>query len=105
MAIRKFSRRTRARTQSKPASNSTSAKPAARIAKTVVVAESDVQMIALRLQYLRAVIVMATAALWHQNADLDGEIGTALQRAVADPMLTEIDRLEALISKCPRTRY
>lgn len=52
--------------------------------------------ILLRLGRVRSVVVTAAAALSHQNADRDADIGSCLFFAAADPLTTAIEQLEKL---------
>jgi hypothetical protein len=48
------------------------------------------------LQQIQSAVVVAVAALRHQNCELDTDISTVLQRCVADRIQDQIERLEAL---------
>ena len=57
------------------------------------------------LQHLRLIqsaVVVAVAALRHQNCELDVDISNVLQRSVADRIQDQIERLEGLSE--PRAR-
>lgn len=56
----------------------------------------ELRFIALRLGQARAVAITALAALWHQNADRDGEIASTIQHSIAEPLEAEIERIEAI---------
>jgi hypothetical protein len=55
-----------------------------------------------QLQQIQSVVVVAVAALRHQNCELDADISRVLQRSVADRIQDQIDRLELL--NAPRGR-
>jgi hypothetical protein len=48
------------------------------------------------LQLVQSAVVVAVAALRHQNCELDVDISNVLQRSVADRIQDQIERLEAL---------
>ena len=48
------------------------------------------------LQLIQSAVVVAVAALRHQNCELDVDISNVLQRSVADRIQDQIERLEAL---------
>jgi len=48
------------------------------------------------LQQIQSAVVVAVAALRHQNCELDVDISNVLQRSVADRIQDQIDRLEVL---------
>lgn len=54
------------------------------------------------LHQIQSAVVVAVAALRHQNCELDVDISNVLQRSVADRIQDQIDQLE-LLSK-PRRR-
>jgi hypothetical protein len=54
------------------------------------------------LHQIQSAVVVAVAALRHQNCELDVDISNVLQRSVADRIQDQIERLE-LLSK-PRSR-
>ena len=54
------------------------------------------------LHQIQSAVVVAVAALRHQNCELDTDIANVLQRCVADRIQDQIERLEALTE--PRRR-
>lgn len=54
------------------------------------------------LEQIQSAVVVAVAALRHQNCELDVDISNVLQRSVADRIQDQIDKLEAL--NAPRVR-
>ena len=54
------------------------------------------------LELIQSAVVVAVAALRHQNCELDVDISNVLQRSVADRIQDQIERLEALSG--PRAR-
>jgi len=48
------------------------------------------------LQLIQSAVVVAVAALRHQNCELDVDISNVLQRSVADRIQDQIERLELL---------
>jgi hypothetical protein len=48
------------------------------------------------LHQIQSVVVVAVAALRHQNCELDIDISNVLQRCVADRIQDQIERLETL---------
>lgn len=48
------------------------------------------------LQLIQSSVVVAVAALRHQNCELDVDISNVLQRSVADRIQDQIERLEGL---------
>jgi len=55
------------------------------------------------LQLIQSAVVVAVAALRHQNCELDVDISNVLQRSVADRIQDQIERLELLSG--PRGRW
>jgi hypothetical protein len=54
------------------------------------------------LELVQSAVVVAVAALRHQNCELDVDISNVLQRSVADRIQDQIERLEVLSG--PRAR-
>jgi hypothetical protein len=54
------------------------------------------------LELIQSAVVVAVAALRHQNCELDVDISNVLQRSVADRIQDQIERLEVLSG--PRAR-
>jgi hypothetical protein len=54
------------------------------------------------LYLIQSAVVVAVAALRHQNCELDADISNVLQRSVADRIQDQIERLELLSE--PRER-
>ena len=54
------------------------------------------------LHLIQSAVVVAVAALRHQNCELDVDISNVLQRSVADRIQDQIERLERLSG--PRSR-
>jgi hypothetical protein len=48
------------------------------------------------LHLIQSAVVVAVAALRHQNCELDVDISNVLQRSVADRIQDQIERLEVL---------
>jgi hypothetical protein len=48
------------------------------------------------LHLIQSAVVVAVAALRHQNCELDVDISNVLQRSVADRIQDQIERLEGL---------
>jgi len=48
------------------------------------------------LQLIQSAVVVAVAALRHQNCELDVDISNVLQRSVADRIQDQIEQLEVL---------
>jgi hypothetical protein len=55
------------------------------------------------LHLIQSAVVVAVAALRHQNCELDVDISNVLQRSVADRIQDQIERLELLSG--PRGRW
>ncbi len=49
-----------------------------------------------RLRHVRAAVIVAVAALRHQNCELDEDVACLLQRCVCDPLDDQIRSLEAV---------
>ena len=49
-----------------------------------------------RLSEIRATVVVAAAALRHQNCELDDDVARVLQRSVADRISEQIEQLRRL---------
>jgi hypothetical protein len=58
----------------------------------------DVQLgeVLQHLHLIQSAVVVAVAALRHQNCELDMDISNVLQRSVADRIQDQIERLEEL---------
>ncbi len=56
----------------------------------------------MHLHQIQSAVVVAVAALRHQNCELDIDISNVLQRSVADRIQDQIERLESLTA--PRGR-
>ena len=54
------------------------------------------------LHLIQSAVVVAVAALRHQNCELDVDISNVLQRSVADRIQDQIERLEVISE--PRVR-
>ena len=63
---------------------------------------SQLGEVALHLRAVQSAVVVAVAALKHQNCELDEDIATVLQRSVADRIQDQIERLETLMRTAPR---
>jgi len=57
----------------------------------------EVAEILRHLHQIQSAVVVAVAALRHQNCELDLDISNVLQRSVADPIQDQIERLEVLV--------
>jgi hypothetical protein len=49
------------------------------------------------LQQLQATVAVAVGALRQQNADIDADVASLLQRSVGDNLQEQIDKLEAVL--------
>jgi hypothetical protein len=65
------------------------------------VAQVRVGDVVRHLHQIQSAVVVAVAALRHQNCELDVDIANVLQRGVADRIQDQIDQLE-LLSKPAR---
>jgi hypothetical protein len=50
------------------------------------------------LELARATVVSSSAALRHQNCELDADVANVLQRHVAEVLGTQIERLEQILA-------
>jgi len=57
-----------------------------------------------QLHQIQSAVVVAVAALRHQNCELDADISNVLQRSVADRIQDQIERLESLSKPRSRTQ-
>ena len=57
-----------------------------------------------QLQLIQSAVVVAVAALRHQNCELDVDVSNVLQRSVADRIQDQIERLERLGQTQRRTQ-
>jgi hypothetical protein len=57
-----------------------------------------------QLQQIQSTVVVAVAALRHQNCELDMDVSNVLQRSVADRIQDQIERLERLGQRQRRTQ-
>ena len=57
-----------------------------------------------QLHLIQSAVVVAVAALRHQNCELDADISSVLQRSVADRIQDQIERLELLSNLGRRTQ-
>jgi hypothetical protein len=64
----------------------------------------ELREIVRHLQQIQSTVVVAVAALRHQNCELDADISCLLQRSVADRMHDQIERLERLSGPRERSR-
>jgi hypothetical protein len=64
---------------------------------------AELQEVIARLKGLQSAIAVAVSALRHQNADIDSDIATLLQRSVGDPLQDQVQRLEAVLNRLPRS--
>jgi hypothetical protein len=64
---------------------------------------AELQEVIGELQGLQSAISVAVGALRQQNADLDADIATLLQRAVGDKLHEQVQRLETLLQRLPRS--
>jgi hypothetical protein len=55
------------------------------------------------LRGLQSTLVVAVGALRHQNADIDMDIASLLQRSVSSPLEDCAQRLEAIAARLPRS--
>jgi hypothetical protein len=56
---------------------------------------SPMSEVILHLRHVHSAVVVAVAALRHQNCELDEDIATLLQRSVSDRLEEQIGKLEA----------
>jgi hypothetical protein len=56
------------------------------------------------LHQIQSAVVVAVAALRHQNCELDLDISNVLQRSVADRIQDQIERLELLSKRTGQTQ-
>ncbi|HEU4624399.1 MAG TPA: hypothetical protein VFS52_06545 [Steroidobacteraceae bacterium] len=63
----------------------------------------ELQDVVQHLSQLPAILAVAISTLREQSADLDADVATLLQRAVSDPLSEQVRKLEALLSRLPRT--
>ncbi|MFL6601777.1 MAG: hypothetical protein ACJ8R9_10640 [Steroidobacteraceae bacterium] len=59
-------------------------------------AHVQVKEVLRHLHLIQSAVVVAVAALRHQNCELDVDISNVLQRSVADRIQDQIERLEML---------
>jgi hypothetical protein len=64
--------------------------------------QAQLKEILRHLQLVQSAVVVAVAALRHQNCELDVDISNVLQRSVVDRIQDQIERLEVLSG--PRAR-
>ncbi len=70
--------------------------------RRAAVTDRHAQETLLRLGEIHALVVVAAAALRHQNCELDADIACLLQRSVANGIADQIERLSRLYSAVPR---
>ncbi len=58
--------------------------------------QAQLKEILRHLELIQSAVVVAVAALRHQNCELDVDISNVLQRSVADRIQDQIERLEVL---------
>ena len=73
-------------------------KPALRASKL------EVAEVVRHLHQIQSAVVVAVAALRHQNCELDRDVSNVLQRSVADRIQDQIERLELLSHRTGRAR-
>jgi len=71
--------------------------------KSIRPVRAELQEVIARLKGLQSAITVAVSALRHQNADIDSDIATLLQRSVGDPLQDQVRKLEALLNRLPRS--
>jgi hypothetical protein len=64
---------------------------------------AELQEVIARLKGLQSTIAVAVGALRHQNADIDADIANLLQHSVGDTLAAQVQKLEALLSRLPRS--
>lgn len=69
---------------------------AATPSKTCAAASRELGEVLRHLHQIQSAVVVAVAALRHQNCELDADISNVLQRSVADRIHDQIERLEVL---------
>jgi hypothetical protein len=62
---------------------------------------SELQEILGNLRQLQSVLAVAVSALRQQNADIDADIASLLQRSVGDSLQQQVEKLEALLRRLP----
>ena len=67
-------------------------------------AHVEVAEVLLHLHQIQSAVVVAVAALRHQNCEHDEDISNVLQRSVADRIQDQIERLELLSKTRIRTQ-
>jgi hypothetical protein len=62
---------------------------------------AELQEIVNRLRQVQSTLAVAVGALRQQNADIDADIATVLQRSVGDALEEQVERLEAIMKRMP----
>lgn len=61
----------------------------------------ELQAVIGSLRQVQSTVAVAVGALRHQNADIDADIATLLQRSVGDTLEEQISKLEAVSRRLP----
>ena len=64
---------------------------------------AELQEAIAQLRQLQSVLAVAVGALRQQNADIDADIASLLQRSLGDTLHAQVERLEAILKRLPRT--
>jgi hypothetical protein len=64
---------------------------------------SELREVVGRLQQMQSVLAVAITSLREQSADIDADVATLLQCAVADGLQRQLDRLQAMLRRIPPT--
>jgi hypothetical protein len=57
-----------------------------------------------QMQHMQSAVAVAVAALRRQNADLDEDIASLLQRSVSDKLQDQIEKIDAALRLLPPNR-
>jgi len=64
---------------------------------------SELREVVARLQQMQSVLAVAITSLREQRADIDIDVANLLQCAVADGLLRQVEKLQAVIRRLPPT--
>jgi hypothetical protein len=62
---------------------------------------SELREVVGRLQQMQSVLAVAITSLREQSADIDADVATLLQCAVADGLQRQVDKLQVLLRRLP----
>ena len=71
---------------------------------TRAISAHELGQVVLHLHQIQSAVVVAVAALRHQNCELDADISNVLQRSVADRIQDQIEYLELLSQRRKQTQ-